>query len=98
MENPFDKLLERLDVLTEKVEQALKNQLNEDGLRKDEFVKIDEAAAILNIEIRTLYDYTSRRKIRHYKPGSTLYFKRSDIDEYISKGLVEVNHRIIKGT
>ena len=98
MDNPFEKLLERFDQLTEKVEQALKNQLNEDGLRKDEFVKIDEAAAILNIEVRTLYDYTSRRKIRHYKPGSTLYFKRSDIDAYIAKGVVEPKHRILKGT
>jgi hypothetical protein len=29
------------------------------------------------------------RKIRHYKKGGTVYFKRSELNDYIAAGVVE---------
>lgn len=89
MENPFEVLMEQMRQLNYKVESILKLKLNEDGLDKDEFVKVEEAAAYMDLKESTLYAYARTKKIRHYKRGANLYFSKNDINDYIRKGLVE---------
>lgn len=43
-----------------------------------------EASAYLKISPNTLYKWTSRGTIAHYKPnGRVLYFKKADLDAWV---------------
>jgi len=89
MENPFLEINNRLDEVLGKVNQVLDKNLNADGLDKDEFFLIDQAADYLGVKKSTIYTYTRTRKIRHYKRATNIYFKKSELNDYILKGLVE---------
>lgn len=48
------------------------------------FLSSTEAASYLRVSKSYLYRLTSTGKIRHFKPsGKTVYFRQSDLDEYI---------------
>lgn len=47
------------------------------------FLTTEEAAAYLGIAMPTLYSYTSRRIIPHYKTRRKIYFKQEDLDQYV---------------
>ena len=72
-----------------KVNLVLQSNLNQDGLDKDEFVLIDKAVEYLGLKESTLYTYTRNKRLRHYKRGGRVYFKKSELNAFIEKGLVE---------
>lgn len=45
-----------------------------------------EATHFLKIAGPTLYGYTSRRKIPFLKKGKKLYFRRSDLEDWLQSG------------
>lgn len=47
------------------------------------FFTTKEAAFYLGIALPTLYSYTSRRIIPHYKTRRKIYFKVEDLDNYV---------------
>src|SRR5690606_9752403 len=47
-----------------------------------EDLDIEEAANLLNKSKSTIYSYVSKNIIPHYKQGSTLWFKRSELMEW----------------
>ena len=57
-----------------------------------ELMTFDEVKDFLKISKATLYSYTSKDKIPFYKPfGRKLYFKRSEINNFIQNSLEGVN-------
>ena len=71
-----------------------------------QFLSLQEAAAFLDVSKAFLYQLTYRRKINFYKPsGKLVYFKLSDLENFISNGLVksketienETNEKLIEG-
>ena len=48
-----------------------------------EILHIDQAAELLNLAKATIYCLTSKGKIPHFKTGKKLYFKRSELLEWI---------------
>lgn len=46
-------------------------------------MNIQEAAALMNLAIPTLYEKTSKRIIPHYKHGKKLLFKKSELLAWI---------------
>ena len=51
---------------------------------KDGFFTLEEAAVYLKVSKATLYSYTSKRKITHFKVfNRKIYFKKEDLDNFI---------------
>lgn len=66
-----------------------------------EYLRTKEAAALLNITVRTLYKRAKEGYWSTYKPGGKLLlFKKTDIENYIEKckiqTLSEVEDQLIK--
>lgn len=58
---------------------------------KNAFVNAVEASKKLEVSLATIYRLVSQRRIQYYKPtGGRLYFRESDLDEFIESGRVEV--------
>ena len=51
-----------------------------------ELLSIDEAADFLGISKQTIYQHVHYRKIPHSKRGRRLFFRRSELNEWIDKG------------
>jgi excisionase family DNA binding protein len=49
-------------------------------------LSIPEAATFLNLAPQTLYGFTSNRTIPFIKKGKKLYFKRSDLENWLFEG------------
>jgi hypothetical protein len=75
MQNPFELILERLD----RIENAIHN-LNyiNDIPEINQIMNVSEVAAYIKV-----YGMTHFNTIPHYKNGKRLYFKKSEIDEWI---------------
>jgi len=93
MENPFELIIERLD----RIEKAIYN-LNYISTKPDvnQIMNISEVATYIKIAKTTIYGLTHRNTIPHYKNGKKLYFKKSDIDEWIFSKKNKTNHYIEK--
>ena len=48
-----------------------------------EWLTTKEAAALMRKPVKFVYRLTSERRIRHYKVGNELRFKRADVDDFI---------------
>ena len=64
----------------ERIEQLMNNQLKE----SKEVLTVNEAAEFLNLETSYLYQLTSKRLVPFYRPGRKLYFKKSDLIDWIT--------------
>lgn len=48
------------------------------------FIQIEEAAALLNLARQTIYTMVSQGKIPFYKRGKRLYFKKSELIDWVT--------------
>ena len=67
-------------IITEAIEQITKKERNE-----DEFLTVEQASAYLHIPVSTLYDYTSAKKIPHYKKGKKLHFIKQELSDWMKQ-------------
>ena len=51
-----------------------------------QLLNLDQACEFLNLAKQTLYSFTSRRIIPFSKRGKKLYFKKSELEEWVSLG------------
>ena len=51
-----------------------------------EYITIDKAAEMLSVSIKTMYHYNRNRIIPYYKPSRIIYYKESDLRDFIEKG------------
>lgn len=88
MENPFELILERLD----RIEKAILN-LNYISDTPDitQIMNISEVAIHIKVATTTIYGMTHRNTIPHYKNGKKLYFKKSEIDEWVFSKRIKTN-------
>jgi excisionase family DNA binding protein len=81
MENPFDLLFEKLD----RIEKAIqKLNLKNSVVPADQSMNISEVANYIKAAKSTIYGLTHKNTIPYYKLGKKLYFKKSEIDEWIN--------------
>lgn len=93
MENPFDIILQRLD----RIEQAIQNlNIGEPKAPVNELLDVEQVASYLKVTKSAIYKLTSTSEIPHYKNGKRLYFKKSDIDEWIFSKRIKTNDDIEK--
>jgi|SRR6185369_13677112 len=78
--------------LSNLIEESLKKVLaeihssNEGNNRFPELLTVKEASEYLHLAIQTLYGFTSNRTIPFIKRGKKLYFKKSDLDNWLMDG------------
>lgn len=84
MNNPFEEITARLDALAVDV-RALKSRTMNDK-PTDEIGGLDLAVEITGLARRTIYKLTHRREIPHRRVGGRLYFRRSELEQWIDAG------------
>jgi len=77
----FEKIIENClrRVLEEKPDLLVKEP-------EKEILSVDEAADFLGISKQTIYQHVHKRKIPHSKRGRRLFFRRSELNDWIDKG------------
>lgn len=97
MENPFELILERLDrieyLIRHNNEVKPKQEEQESG---DKLMNVVALAEYLSLSPTTIYSMTHRRDVPFYKKGKRLYFRQSDIDNWINEGRSKTNDEIEK--
>ena len=65
-------------------------------------LSLKEAAVFLKLAPQTIYGFTSKRVIPFLKRGKKLYFKRTDLEQWLETGkkksISEINCEISNGT
>ena len=84
MNNPFEEITARLDAVAVDV-RALKSRTMNDK-PADEIGGLDLAVEITGLARRTIYKLTHRREIPHRRVGGRLYFRRSELEQWIDAG------------
>jgi len=74
-------------IIVEILEDRIPTNQNS-SVDKPDLVFIDEAAEITGLKKSTIYLKSSKKEIPHMKRGRKLYFKRSELLEWIEKGKV----------
>ncbi len=59
-------------------------------------INIQEAAALLNLAVTTVYEKTSEKIIPHYKHGKKIMFKKSELLAWVESRRVKTIHEIRK--
>jgi excisionase family DNA binding protein len=84
MNNPFDSLEAKLDALASDV-RAIRNHVKP-AEERDEFGGLGLAVKVTGLAERTIYKKTHRREIPHSRVGGRLYFRRSELEQWIANG------------
>ena len=79
------------NIVCRAVETALEQsgfiKSQEESEDADEFImKVPQLCKYLKMKISTLYQLTHKNEIPYNKKGKTLYFRKDEIDEWVSEG------------
>lgn len=81
-EHEFDKLMRKIDRISNKLDTL--DLKSNDGF-KDKWYVTEEVCNILNVSRRTLQNMRDKQTIKFKKTGKKIYYKASDIEEYLEK-------------
>ena len=87
MENPFEIIIEKLDNI-ETLLQQIFNTRNGSEIplsNTNEILNLEQLAKYVNQSKSAMYKQTSNRTIPFYKNGKRVYFKKSEIDAWLTK-------------
>ena len=86
MENPFEVIIEKLN----NIENLLKSYRLQDNSKvlqvgSVEILNLDQATEYLSLSKSTLYKFTSQREIPHFKKGKKIYFRKKELDDWLTQ-------------
>jgi excisionase family DNA binding protein len=76
-------------VLNERIDHGMSQD-------KDRILTVQEASEFLNLAKQTLYGFTSKNEIPFLKKGKKLYFRKSDLEEWLQEGKKKSRSEILK--
>jgi excisionase family DNA binding protein len=79
------------------LKEALAEILSEEKVineNQSTLINIQEAAALLNLAVNTIYEKTSEKLIPHYKHGKKIMFKKSELLAWVESRRVKTIHEI----
>lgn len=88
MINPFETIDSRLTII-ENLLLDIKHDRQEAAVAKeetDEILNVHQASKYLNLALPTIYSLVSKRTLTSYKRGKKLYFKRSELTQWVQSG------------
>ena len=83
------------------LKEALREILAEDKVdttNESTLINVQEAAALLNLAVNTLYEKTSEKVIPHYKHGKKIMFKKSELLAWVESRRVKTMQEMRKET
>ena len=87
MENPFEIIVQRLDSI-EKILYDLSQNVNTKPKEDtDEIMTVEQLSDYLTIARQTIYGKCASKELPYYKSGKRLYFKKSEINNWINCGI-----------
>ena len=92
MENPFELILDKLNNL----ENLLKTLMQNDNgtVTITEVLNLNQAAEYVSLSKSAIYIKTSERNIPHFKKGKKLYFKKSELDLWLTSMKISTKDEI----
>jgi excisionase family DNA binding protein len=84
---PIDELIDRIVERLASSNQVLNKSQEESDVK--EYLSIEEASKLIGLAISTIYSLTHRNEIPHIKKGKKLWFKRSELLQWLDSGHVE---------
>ena len=54
------------------------------------FINTREASEFLGIKMNTMYQYTSKGILPHYKRGGKVYFIKDELVNWVKQGKIEI--------
>jgi len=94
MENPFELILDKLNT----IENLLRVVKKDDKITVPiaEVFNLNQAAEYVSLSKSAIYKKTSERNIPHFKQGKKLYFKRSELDDWLTSMKIATKAEIEK--
>jgi excisionase family DNA binding protein len=81
--------IEFREIVKSCVSEGLKENLLTKPDESNKLFNVKETASFLNLAVQTVYGFTSNRNIPFIKKGKKLYFKKSDLLNWINEGKKE---------
>jgi excisionase family DNA binding protein len=83
MENPFELILKKLDIIENLLRSVPQPVTQANSFT--EVLNLKQAAEYVSLSKSAIYKKTSERNIPHFKQGKKLYFKRSELDTWLTE-------------
>ena len=92
MENPFELILDKLN----NIENLLKTVVKNDNgtVTITEVLNLTQASVYVSLSKSAIYKKTSERNIPHFKKGKKLYFKKSELDHWLTSMKISTKDEI----
>ena len=94
MENPFELILDKLNTIENLLRIVKKDE--KVTVPVTEVFNLNQAAEYVSLSKSAIYKKTSERNIPHFKQGKKLYFKRSELDSWLTELKISTNAEIEK--
>ena len=96
MENPFELILNRLNAIEDLLRTLMKNDKGAVVLTASmpNVINLNQAAEYVSLSKSAIYKKTSERNIPHFKKGKKLYFKRSELDHWLTSMKISTKDEI----
>ena len=89
MENPFEIIIEKLN----SIEKAI-GKLSITTKSEEDFMNIDQVSGFIGLAKPTVYGLIHKKKIPYFKASSRLYFKKSEIVNWITSSRVKTTQEL----
>jgi excisionase family DNA binding protein len=86
-----------INLIKSSVRNVLEEKSISDQSQGDQFLTLKQTSLFLNLAPQTIYGFTSNQTIPFIKKGKKLYFKRSDLDNWLQEGRKKTKEEIIAG-
>lgn len=96
MENPFELIMEKLNSIEKLLQE--RNQTTNNVIRTEikvhDIMNLVQVCDYISVSKSCIYKFTSCRTIPHFKTGKRIYFKKIEIDEWLTKNKVKTREEI----
>lgn len=89
----MERIMDRFDIISENVREIRNNKNSIDG---EELLDNQDLLQMLKISIRSLQRYRSEGKLQYYTISGKLYYKLSDVHQFIRDSFNAPSKRIKK--
>ena len=73
-------------IVQNSVRQVLSEQTPKANEPVNDILSVEQAGAFLNLAKQTLYGFTSKNEIPFFKKGKKLYFRKSELEQWLTQG------------
>ncbi|MBK9391750.1 MAG: helix-turn-helix domain-containing protein [Bacteroidetes bacterium] len=80
--------MEKLNSIENLIKQKQFNSPSEEQSVIQQTMNLNQAAAYISLSKQTMYHHTSTRSIPHYKAGKRIYFKKAELDQWLTKNRI----------